>query len=278
MLEARKLKKSLIFWLLLLPLIVVILFPYAVMLFTAITPREEVFSFPPRWLPNEIRWQNFADMWAAANFGRALRNSLYIGAMATLVTLIVAIPAAYAMSRYRFRGQGVYGQFLLVTQMLSPIVLVVGVFRFMVQLGLVDELLSLILAYAAFNLAFSIWMLQNYFKTIPLELEQAAWIDGATKLQGLIYIFLPLTVPAIAVVALFAFIFSWNDFVLALTLLRSSENFTLTLAVYSLVGGRYTVEWHQVMGAALLATVPVAILFVVLQRFFMRGLSMGSIK
>lgn len=273
-----KLRRTILFWLLLSPLIIIILFPYAVMLFTAVTPREEVFSFPPGWLPSEIRWQNFVDMWYAANFGHVLINSLIIGVGSTLLTLLIAIPAAYATSRYHFRGKGAYQQFLLITQMLSPIVLIVGIFRLMVSLGLVDAVSSLVLAYAAFNLAFSIWMLQNYFRTIPLDVEEAAWIDGANKLQSLIYIFLPMAVPALAVVALFAFIFAWNDFVLALTLLRSSENFTLTLAVYSLVGGRYTIEWHQVMAATLLATMPIAVMFIVLQRFFMQGLSLGSIK
>lgn len=274
----KKLRKTIVFWLVLSPLIVIILFPYAVMLFTAVTPRAEVFSFPPRWLPSELRWQNFVDMWSAANFGRVVINSLMVSVASTLLTLVIAIPAAYATSRYRFRGQSAYRQFLLITQMLSPIVLIVGIFRLMVSLGLVDALSSLILAYAAFNLAFSVWMLQSYFRTIPRDVEEAAWIDGANKLQSLIYIFLPMAVPALAVVALFAFIFAWNDFVLALTLLRSSENFTLTLAVYSLVGGRYTVEWHQVMAATLLATAPIAVMFILLQRFFMQGLSLGSIK
>ncbi len=274
----KKLHKTIVFWLILSPLIVIILFPYAVMLFTAVTPRAEVFSFPPRWLPSELRWQNFVDMWSAANFGRVVINSLMVGFASTLLTLVIAIPAAYATSRYRFRGQSAYRQFLLITQMLSPIVLIVGIFRLMVSLGLVDALSSLVLAYAAFNLAFSVWMLQSYFRTIPRDVEEAAWIDGANKLQSLIYIFLPMAVPALAVVALFAFIFAWNDFVLALTLLRSSENFTLTLAVYSLVGGRYTVEWHQVMAATLLATAPIAVMFILLQRFFMQGLSLGSIK
>jgi multiple sugar transport system permease protein len=271
-------RRSIRSWLLLLPLVVVILFPYAVMLFTSVTPRGEVFSFPPRWLPSEIRWQNFAEMWAAVNFGRVLLNSIGIALGSTLLTIAVAVPAAYATSRYRFRGQGAYRQFLLVTQMLSPIVLIVGIFRLMVAFALVDKLVSLVLAYSAFNLAFSIWMLHSYFRTIPLDIEEAAWIDGANRAQSLSFIFLPMAVPAMAVVALFAFIFAWNDFVLALTLLRSSENFTLTLAVYSLVGGRYTIEWHQVMAATLVATAPVAVMFVVLQRFFMQGLSMGSIK
>jgi multiple sugar transport system permease protein len=273
-----KWQRTILFWLILSPLIAIIIFPFAVMLFTAVTPREEVFSFPPRWLPSEVRWQNFVDMWHAANFGRVLINSLLVGFGSTLLTLLIAIPAAYATSRHHFPGQGSYRQFLLITQMLSPIVLIVGIFRLMVSLGLVDALSSLVLAYAAFNLAFSIWMLQSYFRTIPLDVEEAAWIDGANKFQGLVYVFLPMAVPALTVVALFAFIFAWNDFVLALTLLRSAENFTLTLAVYSLVGGRYTVEWHQVMAATLLATTPIAALFVVLQRFFMQGLSLGSIK
>ena len=275
---SARVKKSLIYWSILSPLMVVILFPYAVMFFTAIKPRAEIFAFPPRWLPSAPRWENFIDMWQATGFGPALLNSLYIAIASTALCLAVAIPAGYALSRFEFRGKGLYRQFLLITQMLSPIVLVIGIFRLMARLGLVDQLNSLVLAYGAFTLAFATWMLQSYFTTIPKEFEEAALIDGANRAQSLARIFVPLAAPAVAVTAILTFIYSWNEFVLALTLLRSSALFTLQIKIYSLVGGRYTVEWDHVMAATLLATVPVAAVFAWLQRYLVRGLALGGLR
>ena len=271
-------KRSLLYWLLLSPLVVLILFPYAVMITTAIKPRAEIMTFPPSWFGSGIRLSNFVEMWDKIEFGQALLNSLYVSLGATLLCLLIAIPAAYAMSRYRFAGQGAYRMFLLITQMLSPIVLVIGIFRLMAALGLVDQLNSLVLTYAAFNLAFSVWMLQSYFATIPREVEEAAWIDGASWLQSLRLVFLPMALPALAVAAILSFIFGWNEFVLALTNLRSSDNFTLTLKVFDLVGGRYSVEWDIVMAATFLATVPVAAVFAWLQRYLVRGLALAAVK
>jgi multiple sugar transport system permease protein len=273
-----KARRSLLYWLALLPLMVIILFPYAVMLSTALKPKDEVFSFPPTWLPSRLAFDNFARMWTTIGFGTALENSLVVGVATTLLCLAIAIPAAYALARMSFPGKGLYRQFLLVTQMLSPIVLVIGIFRLMAAMGLIDQLVSLILAYSAFNLAFATWMLQSYFSTIPRELEEAAWIDGASKLQSLLRIFLPMATPALAVTAILTFIYSWNEFVLVLTLLRSDEKLTLTMKIFTLVGGAYTVDWSVVMAATLLATVPVAIVFATLQRYLVRGLALGAVK
>lgn len=271
-------RKSLLYWLLLSPLVVVILFPYAVMISTAIKPGDEIMSFPPTWFGSTVQLSNFVEMWHKVEFGQALANSLYVAFASTVLCLLIAIPAGYATARYRFAGQGAYRMFLLITQMLSPIVLVIGIFRLMAALGLVDKLNSLVLTYAAFNLAFSVWMLQSYFATIPREIEEAAWIDGATWLQSLRLVFLPMALPALAVTAILSFIFAWNEFVLALTNLRSSDNFTLTLKVFDLVGGRYSIEWDIVMAATFLATVPVAIVFAWLQRYLVRGLALAAVK
>ena len=272
------LRKSSLIWLGLGPLCLVILFPFAVMISTAVKPRAEVLAFPPHWLPSEIRLQNFADMWQAARFGPALVNSLVVSIGATVLCLLIAIPAAYAMARMQFRGQRLFQQFLLVTQMLSPIVLVLGIFRLMSKMGLVDQLPALMLAYIAFNLAFAVWMLQAYFQTIPRELEEAATLDGASSLQRLRLVFLPLAAPAIGITSVFIFIYCWNEFVLAMTLLRSNEKYTLTMQIFSLVGGRYQVEWDHVMGATLVASVPVAIVFAMLQRYLVSGLTVGAVK
>jgi multiple sugar transport system permease protein len=257
-------------------MVVAALFPFAVMLITALKPSTEVLT--PTWWPSRLTWENFQTMWAATNFGNALRNSLYVSVLATLGSLIVSIPAAYALTRFNFAGRELYRQFLLVTQMLSPIVLVVGLFRLMVWLGLVDSINAVTLVYAAFNIAFSVWMLQSYFATIPLDLEEAAWMEGAGRVRTLIKVFLPLAVPAMVVTAIFTFINAWNEFAIALTLLRSQNSYTLPIQIFSLVSGRYTVEWHHVMAATFAATVPVAIAFAWLQRYLVRGLALGAVK
>ena len=274
----RKRQHSLLIWLALSPLMLVILFPFVVMFLTSIKPRSEVFTYPPRWLPSTFRWQNFVEMWQAVDFGTALGNSIVVSLGATVVVLVVGIPAAYALARFTFSAKRPFQQFLLVTQMLSPILLVLGLFHLVVSLGLVDNKYALIFVYAAFNVAFGVWMLQSYFGAIPVELEEAALIDGCNRRGAILRVFVPLAIPAIVVTAIFTFINSWNEFVVALTLLRSDENFTLPLRIFSLVGGRYTVEWQQVMAATLLATLPVAAVFTWLQRYLVRGMMMGAIK
>jgi multiple sugar transport system permease protein len=271
-------KKTILSWLCLSPFVITTLFPFAVMISTAIKPRAEILSFPPVWLPKHIRLQNFVDMWQAVGFGPALVNSALVSSAATVLCLLIAIPAAYATARTYFRGKRLFRQFLLVTQMLSPVVLVLGIFRLMAKLGLVDQLWALVLAYTAFNLAFAIWMLQAYFGTIPNELEEAARLDGASTFQRIRLILLPLAAPALGVTAIFVFLYCWNEFVLALTLLRSTQKFTLTLQIFSLVGGRYSIEWDHVMAATFLASAPVAMVFASLQRYLVRGLALGAVK
>lgn len=273
-----RLRKSVLYWLVLSPLVLVILFPFGVMFVTAVRPREELFVYPPRWTFSEFRWDNFVEMWEKTNFGGALINSLYVSVAATVLALVLSIPAAYALSRYRFRGKGIYRNFLLMTQMMSPIVLVLGLFRLMVQFGLVNNLNSLVLTYAAFNMAFTIWMLQSYFNTIPRELEEASWMDGAGHFVSLTRIFLPLAVPAMVVTGIFTFINSWNEFVLALTMIRNQDDYTLPVQIFAQVAGRYQVEWHHVMAGTVLATVPVAVVFSWLQRYLIRGMALGAVK
>jgi multiple sugar transport system permease protein len=222
-------------------------------------------------------------MWTLVGFGTAALNSLVIGISATLLAIAIALPAAYAMSRLPFRGRGGYRQFLLVTQMLSPILLVLGLFRMAASIPfgdgtLVDTRLGVIVIYTAYHLAFAVWMLASYFATIPRDLEEAAWIDGANRMQAVIRIFMPLAMPAIAVCGIVTFVASWNEFTVALTLLRDPARLTLPLKVVNLVAGRYSVEWNQVMAATLLATLPIAVVFAALQRYLVQGLTLGAVK
>lgn len=271
-------QRSILYWLILSPLLLVILLPYTVMISTALKPATEVFSFPPRWLPQDATLANFAAMWTKTGFGTALGNSLYVSIGATLLSLGLAIPAAYAMARYTLPAKGTLRMVLLLTQMISPVVLIIGIFRMMSAQGLINQHTSLIFAYSGFSVAFAVWMLQSYFQTIPREIEEAAWIDGATWFRTIRRIFLPLAMPAIGVTAIFTFITAWTDFILAFTLLRTPEKLTATMKVFYLVSGTYHVDWNEVMAASLVATVPIAVIFVLLQRQIVGGLSLGAVK
>jgi multiple sugar transport system permease protein len=271
-------RRSLLCWGVLTPLLVLNLFPFAVMLATAVKPGSEVVSAAPSWLPSRIAWENAAGMWNSTGFGGALANSLYVATISTCITILVSVPAAYAMARYRFYGRGGYRSFLLVTQMLSPIVLVPGLFRLAVLFGMLQSLNALVIVYAAFHIAFAVWMLQNYFSGIPAELEEAASLDGATRVQTMLLVFMPLSAPGVAVTAVFSFVAAWNEFGVALTLIGREDRHTLPVQIFSLVAGRYSVEWHYVMAATLLATVPVAAVFLAVQRYMVRGLALGAIK
>jgi multiple sugar transport system permease protein len=279
----RRWGRSLLAWLVLAPLVVVNLLPFAIMLSTALKPTAEVLAYPPRWLPSHLVWHNFVDMWKAVDFGQAAWNSLLIAICSTALALVIAVPAAYALSRLRFRFKGAYRQFLLVTQMLSPVLLVLGLFRMAASIpfdggSMADTRLGVIIVYATYQLAFAVWMLAAYFATIPADLEEAAWIDGASRAQAVLRIFLPLAVPAMAVTGIVTFVASWNEFTVALTLLRDPSRLTLPLRVVNLVAGRYSVEWNQVMAATLLATLPVALVFTLLQRYLVQGLTLGAVK
>ena len=271
-----KLRKSVLIWLGLLPVFAITLFPFIVMGLTAIRPQSDLYSRD--WLPDYIAWQNFLEMWRVTGFGRALANSLYVSVLATTLAVIIAIPAGYALSRFRFAGRNTFRRLLLVSQMLSPIVLVLGLFKILVLFGLLDNPTAVAVLYAGFNTAFSVWMLESYFSTIARDLEEAAWMEGASPLKTLKRIFLPLATPAITVTALFIFVNSWNEFVIALTALRSEANYTLPIQILSIVSGRYSVDWHLVMAAALCATLPVAIAFAWMQRYLLRGLTAGAVK
>jgi multiple sugar transport system permease protein len=271
-------KRSVLCWLALAPLVLLNLFPFAVMVATAVKPPAEVLSAAPAWLPSRFDWHNFVAMWHAANFGRALLNSLYAAVLSGSVSIALSIPAAYALSRFRFRARRSYRDFLLITQMFSPIVLLLGLFRLIAALGLLNTVNALVLIYSAFQIAFAVWMMESYFSSIPIDLEEAAWLEGASRLRALKDIFLPMSLPALAVTAIFTFIYAWNEFAVALAVLRSEDQYTLPIQVFSLVAGRYSVQWEQVMAATLVATVPVAIVFLWFQRYLVRGLSLGAVK
>ena len=204
-------------------------------------------------------------------------NSLYVASGATLVTMVFCIPAAYAFARLRFPGRKFLLFTLLVVQMFSPIIVVIALYKIMVLLHLIDKLSSLVIVNAVFTLAFSTWMMNGYFDTIPKEIEEAAMIDGCSRFQIMTRITLPIAMPGVVTVVIYTFIAAWNEFMFALTFISTTEKRPLTLGLYNFVG-RWTVQWHYLMAAALLALIPVIILFMLIERQLVSGLAGGAVK
>lgn len=267
-------------WLLLAFLLAVLLvsiFPFLFAFSTSLRPRAELFRFPPTWLPDTWAWSNFVDVWKAVPLWRFVSNSLVVSLLATLLNVTLAVPAAYALARLTFPGKGIVRQLLLVTQMFSPVVLVIGLFRFMSRAQLVDTHTSLVVTYAALSLAFSVWFLAGYFESVPLEIEEAAMIDGCSRVGALVRVVLPMSMPGVVAALVFAFIWAWNEFMIALTFISTPDNRTLPLGIYAFLG-QYSVEWHYLMAAALIAGVPVLVLFLLIEKHLVKGLTAGAVK
>lgn len=267
-------------WVILGSLILVLLlslFPFFYMASTALRPRAEIFRFPASWLPDTWAWQNFVNVWKAVPLVRYLLNSVLIAGGATLANMLCAIPAAYALARMNFPGRHMVRHLLLVTQMFSPIVLIIGLFKLMVAAKLLNTYFSLILTYAALSVAFSVWFLAGYFESVPEEIEQAAQVDGCSRWGALTKVVLPMSAPAIIAALVFAFIWAWNDFMIALTFVSTPDMRPLPLGIYSFLG-QYLIEWHYLMAAALIAVVPVVLLFFSIEKYLVKGLTAGAIK
>jgi multiple sugar transport system permease protein len=257
---------------------VIFLLPYLEMLITAVRPQRELYE--PNYLPHHFAWSNLTNMWGAA-FGitSAVRVSLEIAGGATLVVLLVALPAAYYTSRHRFRGRGAFLILVLATQMLQPTALIVGIYKEFLDFGLLNlnPVWSLILVNAGFNLAFAVWILNAYIGSIPVELEQAAMVDGSTRLGALFRVTLPLAMPGVVTALIFTFIAAWNEFISALALTTNGSDYPLTVRLDSFIG-QYTVDWQHLFGASVVATIPVFILFALIEGRVVGGLTAGSVK
>jgi len=252
----------------------IVLLPYVEMVIAALRPANEMLDrdyVPTRW-----SWHNFVDIWTTG-FGQNLRISLEVASGSTLLVLLVAIPAAYYTARHRFRGRTAFLLLVLVTQMFQPTAMLVGIYREFLSVGLLDSVAALILVNAGFNLAFAVWILNAYVSAIPVELEEAAFIDGANRAGALFRIVFPLALPGIVTALIFTFINAWNEFIVALTLTTSPTTEPLTVTLNSYIG-QYQVDWSHLFAGSVIATIPVIILFALIEGKVVGGLTAGSIK
>jgi len=258
-------------------ILLVLLFPFFVTFSTALKPIKEVYASPPHWIPREFYWRNFSEVWKKSPLAQYFINSFVVASGATVLNMILCIPAAYAVARLRFTGRRFLLFSFLVVQMFSPVIVVISLFKIFAGLGLVDTLSSLVIVNTVFTLAFSIWMLNGYFSTIPMEIEEAALIDGCTSLKTIIHVTLPIAMPGVVTTLIYTFIAAWNEFMFALTLINTVAKRPLTLGLYEFVG-RWEVQWQYLTAASLFAVAPVIILFILIEKQLVRGLAGGAIK
>ena len=254
-----------------------ILYPYFVMFCTALKSRNEIFSMNATVLPLEALWNNFVDIWSLAPMGKYMLNSLIIAGGSTLIAMICGIPAAYALARMKFKGQTAFLGFIIVSQMFSPVVLLIGIYKVMQSLDLTNTLLGLVFINAAFNQAFTIWLLRGTFMSISAEMEQAATIDGCNRFQSMFKVLLPVAAPGIVTTLIFIFINAWNEYTVSLCLISTETLKPLTVGI-NIFNGYNIIEWQYLFAASLFAILPVVVLFMSIEKNLTSGLTAGGVK
>ena len=255
------------------------LFPVAWMFLTSFKSNAEYFSYPPVFIPKSFALTNYLNAMRLPPDGRGglqgVRDSLIISVSSMAVCVLVGAPAAYAFARFRTGGENL-SFWVLSTRMFPPVASALPLFLIFRFLHLLDTHLALIVANTIFNLPFVIWLLKGFFEDLPVELEEAAVIDGTTVFGAFRRVALPLVAPGLVVTALFSFIFTWNEFMFALLFTRRDVR-TLTIIVPSLVGG-HEILWGEIAAVGVIAIIPNVILALLLQRFLVRGLTLGAVK
>lgn len=252
-------------------------FPLLWMLISSIKPSGELFVNPPRLLPSEptLAWyRNLAGSSDAVGF---FRNSLIVGISTTVICLTLGTLASYSLTRFEFPGKRVFLLGALLAYLFPAVVLFISVYMIINTLGLTDTFLGLILCHCILTFPFALWMLKSFFETIPREIDEAAWVDGASFLYTFTRIILPLALPGIFSVAVFVFVLSWNEFLFASVLITSGDMKTIPLGIAEFITS-FDVRWGEIMAMGTLATVPVVVLFLCVQRYFLSGVISGAVK
>jgi multiple sugar transport system permease protein len=268
---------TLALWTVLAAALLVTIFPFYWMLNTALKPQSEVFLSPPTFISAHWTLDAFRSLLGERPFARYFLNSLVVSIGSTALSVTLASLAAYGFTRFHVRGAGALIVFLLFTKMLPETLLIIPYFRLMSDLGLINTYFALILAYSSFALPFSVWMLIGFFRSIPCEIDEAAIVDGASRLTVFLRVILPLARPGLAAVALFTFLISWNAYVWALVLTTDPSMYVLSVGIANMVG-EYRVQWNELMAASVIAAAPVMLLFAVLERHLVNAITAGAVK
>jgi ABC-type glycerol-3-phosphate transport system permease component len=260
-----------------LTLLVLGAFPLLWMLSTSFKPSAEIFATPPAIVPTHPTLDNFIRLLGDTNFLLFFRNSVVVSLSTVLLTLSVSACGAYGLTRFSFPGREKVAGLILLTYMFAPIMIIIPFYILVKQLGIVNTRLALVLSYTTFCLPFCLWLLRAFFQSIPLELEEAALVDGAHRGRAVWHVVLPLALPGLIAAGIFTFILAWNDFLFALVLITSDELKTLPVGVNDLFNATI-VDWGLIMAAGVMITAPAVAFFVAVQRYLIQGWGAGGVK
>jgi ABC-type glycerol-3-phosphate transport system permease component len=253
------------------------LFPIYYVVITSLKPRSEIYTRTPDLWPNDPQWHQYTRVLTEGHVARALMNSLIIAGATTLICVVVAGMAAYALARLEIPLKRTLLMLILTTQMFPLVVLIIPLFVLMRNADLIGTYQGLVVAYLAFTVPLAIWIMRGFIVTIPEELEHAAMIDGATRVGAMFRVILPIAGPGLVATATLSFIAAWNEFMLALTFMNTEEKKTLPLVLQQFVG-RGDVDWGAVMATSVIYTLPVVIFFLLLRKRLMLGMTAGAVK
>jgi multiple sugar transport system permease protein len=262
-----------------LPVLLVVGFaiaPYLWMILTSIKPQTELSIWPVQYLPSNATLQHYRDLISRTSFAGNLANSMIIACGSALIGLGVSIPAAYAFSRFRFPGRRPLMTAFLVINMFPIVLLIIPLFLLMRTLGLIDTFFGVILGHSTFAIPFAIWMLTSYFNAIPKDLDEAAMIDGASRFETIRFVVLPLVMPGVVTAGIYIFITSWNEYLFAMMLSGQAVR-TVTVALQLFIG-EFTIQWGLLTAGGTLIALPVTILFLLVQKRLVGGLTAGAVK
>lgn len=256
----------------------VFLFPVLWVLSLSLKTREEVFSVPPNLFPSGFAIQNYIHVLSNTGVVNYLGNSFQIVFLTVVFTLIIAVPAAYGLSRFRFKFKKYTLILILVTQMISAVVISIPLYRFFAQLDLLNNYVTLILVYVSVVLPFSTWFMKNFLDTIPKELDEAAIVDGCNRWQLLTKILLPLSIPGVISVTILISVQSWSQFVIPFILLDNQEMYPVSVGIINLQSHQETITTHYLAAGSIISIIPVILLFVIMQKYIVAALMSGAVK
>ena len=268
-----------LFWLLIAFILVYTIFPFYWAIVSSIKPNEELFSTPVRYWPTKVDWSHYQYVFENGDFLKALRNSAIVSITTVLISLVFGSFAAYAMGRMKFRGRTIILYLILSMTMFPAIAILGSLFEMIRAAGIYNRIPALVFTYLTFTLPFTVWVLTNFFKAMPGELEESALVDGSTPFQAFYKILLPLALPGLVTTGLLAFIAAWNEFLFALTFTQDYRARTVQPAIASFSGNtQYDLPWGNIMAASVVVTVPLVVLVLVFQRKILGGLTAGAVK
>jgi ABC-type glycerol-3-phosphate transport system permease component len=252
-------------------------FPLFWMIVSSLKPSAELFVNPPRIFPTRITFEWYRNLIGSTDTVVMFRNSLVVGASTTIICLTIGTLAAYSVTRFEYPGKRVFLIAALLSYMFPAVVLFISVYMIINSLGLIDTHLGLILCHCVLTFPFALWMLKSFFEGIPREIDESAWVDGASFLYTFFKIILPLALPGIFSVAIFVFVLSWNEFLFASVLITSGSLKTIPVGTAEFITS-FDIRWGEIMAIGTLATIPVVILFLFVQRHFLSGVLSGAVK